>query len=1121
MSGWQQGRSTRRRASGRAVRLGPAVALVAALAILGAAQPAGAQTEPRFDALVFSKTTGFRHTAAIDAGRAAIRELAAERNFRVDETEDSSQFSEQNLARYDVVVMLHPDGQNVLTDPQEIAFERYVQRGGGVVGIHAASNMNRDWPWWQDLLGGALFANHPPIQTATMHVEDHNHPATEDLRRPGPGPRERWRPLQTWEWTDEWYNFTADPRDKGVHVLLSVDETTYEGGTMGEGHPISWCSNFDGGRTFYTAIGHMASHYDDELFRSHLVGAIEWAAGARESRRRPTSCPGRERAGIPSDSSFDKVTLDAGTENPMELAVAPDLSVYYVELAGAVKVWEPETAQTRVIGNIPVHRGNENGLLGLALDPDFATNRHLYVFYSAPPQEGPTGFQHVSRFTLGADGDLDMSSERVLLRIPHQRLICCHSAGSLAFGPGGELFISTGDDTTPFETSSFAPIDDDVPRNNVPGDPTNDANRAYDARRTSGNTNDLRGKILRIIPKDDPTGPPGPGSTYDIPAGNLFPPFESDPTRTRPEIYTMGHRNPFRIAVDQETGWLYNGEVGPDANNDSATRGPRGYDELNQIRAAGNMGWPYCIANDWRTPDPNDSFAYRDWTYPSGPAGDAFDCSGAAGGGPVNTSRYNTGLTQTPPAKPAMLYWPYTPYQADFPRPDIPGGGGRTAIAGPTYHFQAGNPAENKFPDYYDRKVFFADWSRDWIATATLDAEGMPVKVDRFMGNTRFRAPQDMAMGPDGSLYLLEWGEAFNFAGGGINRDSGLYRIDYAQGKRTPVARAAADRDSGPAPLTVSFSSEGTHDLDGDDITLQWNFGDGSTSTESNPTHTYTEVGSYTAQLRVADSTGKVGTATLTIHAGNTRPAVRIEFPEDGGFIDWGDQVAYHVAVTDPEDATIACDRVEVQLGVLHDAGGGASHIHPGTTQTGCEGTFDTQPDPGHDAGALLMQVVTARYTDTGGQPGSQPLEGGVTHRLWPKTIQAEHFADQLGLSIADNNTARGFFRVQSVTVGDWMYFEPMNFRNIDQLSVRYSSGSTAGGRLELRVDQPDGPVIASLELAPTSGGNTYNNAVAPIAPTTGTHRVYVTFAQRPGGPTNNLFNLDELTFVGQGVGNP
>jgi cytochrome c len=1109
---WRRGRSTHgSRASGWSVRLSVGVALAAMLVVMGLPAAASAQAEPRFDALVFSKTTGFRHTEAIDAGKVAIRELATQHNFHVDETEDSSQFTERNLARYDVVVMLHPDGQNVLLDAQEIAFERYIQRGGGVVGIHAASNMNRDWAWWQDLLGGALFANHPPIQTATMHVEDGNHPATAHL------PDE-------WEWTDEWYNFTADPRDKDAHVLLSVDETTYDGGQMGEGHPIAWCSNFDGGRAFYTAIGHSAAHYDDPLYLGHILGGMEWAAGVVGGKKNGTRGCGRpNRPGIPSDSSFDKVTLDAGTENPMELAVAPDLSVYYVELAGAIKHWDPDTGQTRVIGNIPVHRGNENGLLGLALDPRFATNRRLYVFYSAPPQEGPTGFQHLSRFTLEADGDLDMGSEKVLLRIPHQRLICCHSAGSLAFGPGGQLYISTGDDTTPFETSSFAPIDDDVLRTNVPGDPENDANKAYDARRTSGNTNDLRGKILRIVPKANPTGEPGPGNTYDIPQGNLFGlagRFPGVPGQTRPEIYTMGHRNPFRIQVDQETGWLYNGEVGPDANNDNVNRGPRGYDELNQIRQAGNMGWPYCIAANYTTPDPLDSFAYRDFTYPSGPSGDAFDCSGAPGGGPVNTSRYNTGLGQTPPASPALLYWPYTPYPTGFPFTDVPPGGGRTAIAGPIYHFQGGNPAENKFPAFYDDKVFFADWSRDWIATLTLDAEGRAAKVDRFMGNTRFRAPHDMAMGPDGSLYLLEWGEAFNFAGGGINRDSGLYRIDYAKGKRTPLARASASPTSGPAPLTVNFSSEGTEDLDGDEITLQWSFGDGSTSTEANPTHTYASAGAYTAQLRVTDSTGKVGTATVTINVGNTRPTVTIDFPEDGGFIDWGDEVAFRVTVTDPEDATIDCNRVRVQLGLLHDAGGGASHIHPGTEQTGCVGTFATQPDPGHDAGALLMQVVTATYTDTGGQPGSEPLQGGVTHRLWPKTIQAEHFNEQQGLSIADNNTANGFFRVQSVTVGDWMYFEPMNFRNMNQVTVRYSAGSTAGGRMEMRLDAPDGPVVATLELGPTGGGNTYAQAVAPIAPTTGTHRVYFTFAQRTGGPTNNLFNLDELTFVGQGVAN-
>ena len=166
------------------------------------------------------------------------------------------------------------------------------------------------------------------------------------------------------------------------------------------------------------------------------------------------------------------------------------------------------------------------------------------------------------------------------------------------------------------------------------------------------------------------------------------------------DSYTMGHRNPFRLQVDQETGWLYNGEVGPDAGGENANRGPRGYDELNQIREAGNMGWPYCIA---------DNKAYTDWQFPSGPSGGSFDCAG----GPANDSAWNTGLSKVPPARSAMLWWPYSPYPAGFPWGDIPTGPGRTAIAGPTYHFDPGSASEVKLPEHFDKKVFFADWSRD------------------------------------------------------------------------------------------------------------------------------------------------------------------------------------------------------------------------------------------------------------------------------------------------------------------------------------------------------------------------------------------------------------------------
>jgi cytochrome c len=1042
---------------------------------LSAPPPAGAQEPARFDALVFSKTTGFRHESAIAAGKIALQQMGAAEGFNVTLSEDASVFTDAGLRDYEVVVFLDDDGEGILDAAQRTAFERWTSRGGGIVAIHADANADRNWAWKVDMMGGALFKDHPAgalqFQDATVRVEDPNHPATQGIPA-------------AWVRNDEWYNFTAEPRGK-VHVLLTLDESTYDeqdGSAEADDHPIAWCSNYDGGRHFYTALGHDGAHWQEPFYRSHILGAIEWAAGEE-----PGDC-GAPREGLPTDASFDKVTLDDTTENPMEIAVAPDRTVYTVELAGKIKRYNPATGGVSVVGTIPVHRGNENGLLGITLDPGFATNRWIYLFYSAPTPEE----QHVSRFTLASDGTVDMASEKVLLRIPHQRVICCHSSGSLTFGPDGNLYISTGDDTQHADSQGFAPLDDRL-HNEVVSDNV-DAKHAFDSRRSSGNTNDLRGKILRITPKDD--------GTYAIPAGNLFPPFASDPEKTRPEIYTMGHRNPFRIQVDPETGWLYNGEVGPDANNDNAGRGPRGYDELNQIRSAGNMGWPFCIANNK---------PYIDWTFPSGPSGAAFDCAG----GPTNDSAWNTGLSQVPPAKPAMLYWPYGS-SPDFPQ--IPNGPGRTAIAGPTYHYDAANPSEVKFPSWYDDKVFFADWSRDWMATLELDAAGNPAPngITEFMPLADFRHVQDMAFGPDGALYVLEWGRDFNYAGAGINPDSGLYRIEYAKGNRTPKAKASADKDSGQPDLTVQFSSDGSSDPDGDALTYLWDFGDDSpTSTAPNPAHTYTEPGSYTAQLTVTDEAGKSASSTVVIVVGNTRPSVVLTAPAQGGLYDWGDDIAFEVDVSDPEDGPIDCDKVEVFPGVFHDEGGNA-HVHPGVSTTGCEGTIEVAEESGHAKSANIALVLTATYTDAGA-PGSESLTGADTHRLSPKQMQVEHFNGQSGVQVADVASAEGGRSVGSADAGDWVYFDPISLGQITQATLRYAS--TTGGAVQFRLDAPDGPIVGTAALPGTGGANAYGTVTAPIAETAaGPHRLYLVFVAQPGGATTNLFNLDELTFGGKGV---
>jgi type 1 glutamine amidotransferase len=237
------------------------------LGVLGApfSHIAGAQSEPRFAVLVFSKTTGFRHDS-IPQGIAAIAALGAAHGFAVDSTEDATRFADAVLARHKVVVFLNTTG-DILDDSQKAAFERYIRAGGGFVGIHSASDTEYQWPWYARLVG-AYFASHPEIQSATIHITDRAHPSTKDLPA-------------IWRRTDEWYNFRSNPRG-AAHVLATLDEATYSGGKMGDDHPIAWCQEIDGGRSWYTAMGHTVESYAEPLFRLHLLGGIESAAGVAE-----------------------------------------------------------------------------------------------------------------------------------------------------------------------------------------------------------------------------------------------------------------------------------------------------------------------------------------------------------------------------------------------------------------------------------------------------------------------------------------------------------------------------------------------------------------------------------------------------------------------------------------------------------------------------------------------------------------------------------------------------------------------------------------------------------------------------------------------------------------------
>ena len=672
--------------------------------------------------LVFFKTGGYYHES-IPTGVKAIQDLGDKNGFNVDTTTNANMFAEDSLKKYAALVFLSSTGE-ILSGNQEIAVERYMQAGGGFVGIHAATDAEYDWSWYVKMIG-ASFKSHPANQEATLIINDKNHPSTDSLPA-------------TWTRTDEWYNFKNLNPD--VKVLISIDEKSYQGGENGDKHPMAWYHNFDGGRVFYTELGHTNESFSEPLYLKHILGGIQYAMGdntADYSKARSVFAP--------DESNFTKTDLVKGTFfEPTELSVLPNLDVLVVQRRGEILLYNNTSKKIKQAGFLNVYWktnapgvNSEEGLLGVKADPDFAKNHFVYMFYSVP--DSP--MNRLSRFTLENDTILN-SSEKVILEFYEQRDICCHTGGSIAFGPNKTLFVSTGDNTTPFDepnqkyvSHGYAPLDD------RPG------HYQYDERRSSGNTNDLRGKILRIRVKDD--------GSYEIPEGNLFP---KGTDKARPEIYVMGNRNPYRISVDPKNGNLYWGEVGPDANIDSLeTRGPQGYDEVNQARKAGFFGWPFFIGKN---------YPYHIYDYATGKSGPAFDPAK-----PINNSRNNTGLTELPPAQPAFIWYPYGVSTMDFPSL---GAGGRTAMAGPVYYSDL-YPKETRYPSYYDGKFFFNEWMRGYIKAVTMKANGDYDRMEPFMPNTKFHAAIDIEVGPDGRFYVLEYGSGWFSK----NDDAGLSRIDY------------------------------------------------------------------------------------------------------------------------------------------------------------------------------------------------------------------------------------------------------------------------------------------------------------------------------------------------------
>lgn len=811
--------------------------------------------------LVFSKTAGYHH-ASIPDGINAIQKLGEENGFEVDTTTNSADFNEENLSQYSAVVFLNTTG-DVLNNYQEADFERYVQAGGGYVGIHAASDTEHHWGWYERLVGGYFLDHpgmndpHPNVQKGMLSVEDSSHSATSFLP-------------EQWERTDEWYSFKNFNED--VNVLLSIDESSYKGGADMGYHPMAWYHEFNGGRAFYTGVGHTKDSYQEEMVLKHILAGIQYAIG--ENKILDYSQATTER--VPEDNRFTKKALVTGDfEEPTEMTILPNLDVLIAQRRGEILLYKNRDSTLSRAGYLDVYHKTdvpnvnaEEGLLGIKADPNFEENKYVYVFYSP----ADTSVNRLSRFEFEND-QLLPESEQMILQFYSQRDICCHTGGSIAFDEDGLLYLSTGDNSTPFnQPDQQYVLDGYAPLDERPGF------EQYDAQRSSGNANDLRGKILRIRVNED--------GSYDIPEGNLYPKGKEG---TRPEIYVQGNRNPYRISVDQKNGYLYWGEVGPDASNDSLeTRGPRGYDEINQAREAGFFGWPYFVGKN---------YAYRHFDYGTAVSGNAFDLEG-----PVNNSPNNTGISQLPPPKPAFIWYPYASSE-EFPQV---GTGGRNAMAGPVYYTDM-YPEKTRLPAYYDGKLFIYDWARDWVKVVTMHPDGSYDKMEPFMRDTKWNAPIDMEVGPDGRLYILEYGSGWFVK----NDDSGLSRIDFNAGNRAPqVDNIYVDKTTGTLPLNITATVEAT-DPEQDKLTYVWNLGNGTTKETSAPRveYTYEKIGNYPISVVAKDGYGHaVESAPVSVYAGNAAPTVNIDIEGNSSFYFPGKPVSYSVRVEDKDDPSASED---------------------------------------------------------------------------------------------------------------------------------------------------------------------------------------------------------------------
>ncbi|MGV3586353.1 MAG: PQQ-dependent sugar dehydrogenase [Adhaeribacter sp.] len=856
----------------------------------------------------------------------------------------------------------------------------------------------------------------------------------------------------------------------------------------------------------------------------------------------------------PDSSRLSYQALASGLNEPMGMAILPNLDVVVIERKGGVKYFNNSTQELAQIAQFNVFSGIEDGLLGVAVDPAFKKNNWVYFYYAVA---GDQNINHLVRFEL-KNQELNQTSKKILLEVPTQRTYCCHSAGYITFGPDGLLYLSIGDNTNAEEIEGHNPIDERPGR------------QLSDDQGTTANSNDLRGKILRIKPEAN--------GTYSIPEGNLFP---KDGSLGKPEIFAMGLRNPFRVAVDAKTQYVYWGDVGPDSEV-KASEGKLSYDEINQARRPGFFGYPYFLGANEVFPD------YDFATKKEGPGKDPKR--------PINDSPNNTGVKELPPAQPAFIWYGKGP-SAKWP---LLGKGGASAMAGPVYYSDLYPNAPYKLPAYYNGKLFIYDWIRRWILAVSMDAAGNYVSMEPFLPQLKVVAPIDMQIAPDGAIYLLAYGTNW-FA---HNTDSGIIRVEYAEGNRKPVAAIKANKTIGAAPLTITLSASGSKDFDaGSKLSYEWKIGNKSLYGKD-ARYTFTKAGVYKVVLTVSDQQGGKGIATMPVKVGNSPPVVVIATKANRSFY-WDNTVLdYQVKVTDAEDGNINPEKIKLAFNYLpfgKDLASLLSADNDGNIQntatvklynsqdckschtletksvgpalkeiakrykdqegaaamiarkiiSGGSGNWGSYPMPPHanltekeaqeianyilalekrpeklplsnkimlsehiGKGTEGAYVLHAAYTDKGAN-GIEPLTTTSQLVLRNPLVQFEDYQEGNVNVVIGTLKTQYVTYIANITDGKFARFNGIDLNHIKSSRLRVREQG-AGGKIELRQNTKDGPLLGAVEIAAGVVADSKTDWKEIQLPLTakniaGIHDLYFVF--RNGQAKESLFHLDWMYF--------